>query len=188
MRNGEQRRKRFFRPAVLLANLIIILLQGFSGSAAALENEPFFQDSFLNMGEDAKLAAESGKILMLFFEQEGCPYCNELHKKTLTDAKVQKYLKQHFHAVLVDIYGARETVGFDGKPTREKAFSRQQGVHFTPTIVYYDSLGKELFRLTGYWKPFHFLASMEYVRKGLQKTMNFQDYIHQKARSSSEKI
>ena len=173
---------------VISIALMMVLTLIFFGSAYALKNELFFRDSFLNMRDDAKDAAAEGKIFMVFYEQEACPYCEELHKKTLTDSAVKEYLQEHFHAVLVDIYGARETVGFHGEQAREKAFARRQGVHFTPTIVYYDGEAKELFRISGFWRPFHFLASMEYVRKGLYKEMNFQDYIREKASKSPSKI
>ncbi|MBF0448014.1 MAG: thioredoxin fold domain-containing protein [Magnetococcales bacterium] len=150
------------------------------GTAQALMNEPFFEDSFLNFKEDAESAADQGKILMVFYEQEGCPYCTELHQKTLKDPAVLDYMEQHFYPILVDIFGAREAMGFDGAPTREKALSRAQRVHYTPTVVFYGPSGVELFRLAGFWKPFHFLASMEYVFEDHHHKMNFQDFIRAK--------
>ncbi|MEG3641332.1 thioredoxin family protein [Magnetococcus sp. PR-3] len=147
--------------------------------AQALVNEPFFQDSFLDMGEDAATAADEGKIFMVFYEQEACPYCDQLHKQTLPDPGVKSYMKAHFYPVLLDIYGAREVTDFQGKATKEKAFARSERVHFTPTVIYYDGKGQELFRLSGYWKPMHFKASMRYVKEGHYKNKNFQDLIRQ---------
>nr|CRH07551.1 Conserved exported protein of unknown function. Similar to the C-terminal of thiol:disulfide interchange protein dsbD [Candidatus Magnetococcus massalia] len=165
--------RRFFA----LFPLLLLLLA--PTTASALVQEPFFQDSFLDMAEDAATAADEGKILMLFYEQEACPYCKQLHETTLRDAKVQSYMQAHFYPVLLDIYGAREVSNFRGKATREKAFARSQRVHFTPTVIYYDAKGHELFRLAGYWKPMHFLASMRYVKEGHYKDKNFQDLIRQ---------
>ncbi|MGN7612129.1 thioredoxin family protein [Magnetococcales bacterium HHB-1] len=168
------------KRSLLLTITTLTLLFFATPASHALQMEPFFQDSFLNMSEDAQDAADSGKILMLFFEQDGCPYCSKLHKETLKDPKVIDYLTKNFHAVLIDIYGARSATDFQNRTATEKKFSRRLGVHFTPTVAYFDKKGEELFRISGYWKPFHFLASMEFVKKGLYKKQNFQDYIHKK--------
>ncbi|ABK46204.1 conserved hypothetical protein [Magnetococcus marinus MC-1] len=160
--------------------LMVTLLSGlwlFPATAQALVNEPFFQDSFLDMAEDAATAAQHQKIYMVFYEQEGCPYCVQLHQETLPDPQVQAYMKAHFYPVILDIYGAREVTDFQGNATQEKAFARAQRVHFTPTVIYYDGTGRELFRLAGFWKPMHFKASMRYVQEGHYKNMNFQDLI-----------
>ncbi|MBF0186894.1 MAG: thioredoxin fold domain-containing protein [Magnetococcales bacterium] len=176
--------KRILLPMLILSLFGLFLPH----SASALMNEPFFQDSFLNLQEDGEDAEADGKLLMLFFEQEGCPYCKQLHEETLSDQGVRDYIQNNFFAILIDIYGAREAANFQGRSMREKALARSMGVHFTPTIIYYDGKGKELFRITGFWQPFHLIASMEYVRKGLYKTMNFQDYIHEKARGSTQPV
>lgn len=168
-----------------MAVLLAASLFACAGTAQALMSQPFFQDSFLNMPEDAQEAAEAGRILMVFYEQEGCPYCKKLHEETLSDPKVRRYLEKNFHAIQIDIFGARETVDFSGKEMTEKQFSRNQRIHFTPVVSFYAPDGRELFRLPGLWRPFHFLAGMEFVKKGLYKTINFQDLIRQKAREQS---
>ncbi|MBF0424292.1 MAG: thioredoxin fold domain-containing protein [Magnetococcales bacterium] len=152
----------------------------FVASAYALPSEPFFQNSFLNLQEDAQSAGKEGKIVAIFYEQEGCPYCDDWHRDTLSDPRVRSYLQAHFYAIAFDIFGAREVVDFQGKTTREKAFARQEKVHLTPLVIFYSSRGEELFRLAGVWRPPHFLATLEFVAGGLYRTGNLQDYLRQK--------
>ncbi|OSM06243.1 thioredoxin family protein [Magnetofaba australis] len=170
------------RKLFILLALVCVLGVVQSKPAAALTNEPFFKETFLDMQEDLLTARESNQILMLFFEQEGCPYCKQLHETTLQDPKVRTYMETYFYPVQVDIFGARESVDFDGKTAPEKQFARNHKVMFTPTVVYFNAKGEELFRLSGYWRPFHFLASMRFVKEGHYKSKNFQDLIRELVR------
>ena len=45
-----------------------------------LHKQPWFFDSFLEMGPDLEEAADSGKGLVVIFEQRGCPYCSKKGK------------------------------------------------------------------------------------------------------------
>lgn len=43
-----------------------------------LHVQPWFHDSFLDLNEDLAEAHASGKRLVVFWEQRGCPYCKRL--------------------------------------------------------------------------------------------------------------
>jgi hypothetical protein len=59
----------------------------------------------------------------------------------------------------LDLWGAREVVGFDGEAMEERDWIQSQGIHFKPTTLIYtrnaEGVAKEVFRLPGYLKPFH---------------------------------
>ncbi|MBF0589132.1 MAG: thioredoxin fold domain-containing protein [Magnetococcales bacterium] len=174
------------RLFLLLFTLVAAL--SLSTPAQALFQEPFFEDSFLNLSEDAQDAAQSGRILMVFYEQEGCPYCTRLHKETLSDPKVRAYLTKHFYPIMLDLFGSRALTDFKGNTMPEKKFVRKQGVHFTPTIVFYGADGAQLFRVSGFWKPLHFLTTMQFVAEKRYEEENLQDYLHKKLRSGEAKL
>ena len=47
-------------------------------SPHAIDIPPWFTESFLDIQDEAAAAARDGKRLMLYFGQDGCPYCREL--------------------------------------------------------------------------------------------------------------
>ena len=153
-----------------------------------LYKQDWFLDTFLDFGEDLAEAADEGKGLLVLFEQQGCPYCRELHKVNFAKEQVRAYLTQNYNAVQIDLFGARETTDFDGQTYEERDLAGKWGVHFTPTSVLFpaSAAGKssqaeaEAFRMPGYLKPFHYLSALEYVAKGAYAEQRFQRFLQAK--------
>lgn len=155
--------------------------------ANGLYVQPWFEDSFLDLAEELEIAAGDGKQLVLIYEQAGCPYCKELHKVNLAKPEIAKFLQDHFRVVQIDIRGSREVTDFAGKAMTEKDFAQAAQIHFTPTLSFFPkqaskAIGKvgrdaEAFRLTGYWKPFHFETVLRFVHDGSYKDENLQSYL-----------
>lgn len=155
--------------------------------ANGLYVQPWFEDSFLDLGEELEAASLENKQLVLLYEQTGCPYCKELHRVNLARPEIASYMQQNYRVVQIDIRGSREVTDFKGTSLSEKDFARQAQIHFTPTLSFYPRrpakvLGKngkdaEAFRLTGYWKPFHFETVLRFVRDGAYKEENLQSYL-----------
>jgi thioredoxin-related protein len=55
--------------------LLLLYLALWAIPAAAQEPPEWFAQSFLDIREDAAEAARDGKRLMIYFMQDGCPYC-----------------------------------------------------------------------------------------------------------------
>lgn len=142
-----------------------------------LYDDPLFHETFLDMHEDAQDASNEGKILMLVFEQRGCPYCREMHEVNFQKDDIREAIEAGFYPVQIDIWGSREVIDFDGEGLEERDFAARQNVQFTPTVIYYDEAGKELFRMAGYFKPFHHFYSLEYLTSGAYEDENFQRYL-----------
>lgn len=150
--------------------------------------QPFFLDSFLELGDDLKEAAAAGKGLIVIFEQRGCPYCRELHEVNFARSEIIEFMSANFDVVQLDLWGARAVVDFDGEELEERELARKWFVNFTPTQIFFpsertgaaDIREAEVFRLPGYFKPFHHLSGLEYVATGAYRAQPFQRYLQDK--------
>lgn len=153
-----------------------------------LYTQPWFADTFLEMGPDLEEAAAAGRGLMVIFEQRGCPYCRELHRVNFQRPEIVEHLKENWTVVQLDIWGSREVTDFDGETLEERELAGKWGVAFTPTTVLMPprnagagSLAEaEAFRMPGYFKPFHFLAGLEYADSAQTSELNFQRFLQER--------
>ncbi len=87
--------------------------------------EFFFAQSFGDLPEELAEAREAGKLgLLLFFEQEGCPYCERMLKTILNQPEVQDWYRERFVSIAVDINGDVELRDVDGITLPSKVFAR----------------------------------------------------------------
>jgi thioredoxin-related protein len=141
------------------------------------EHPAWFKQSFLDIREDVAEAAEDGKRVILYFYQDGCPYCAKLLRENFSDSEIVESIRGGFDTVAVNIWGDREVIGFLGEPTSEKAFAAGLKVQFTPTMLLLDEQGRVVLRINGYFPPHKFLTALEYViGRREQKGESFQDY------------
>jgi len=153
-----------------------------------LHKQDWFLQSFLEMGPDLEEAAAAGKGLMVLIEQAGCPYCRELHTVNFARPEIVDYLTAHFNVVQLDLWGSRAVTDFDGEELEERALAGKWAITFTPTTVLFPASKAgaasreeaEVFRVPGYFKPFHYLASLEYVGEGHYLDQPFQRYLQAK--------
>ncbi len=173
----------------------IVAIIGFSTASYAQEDggtglhtQPWIIDSFLEFSDDLAEAAAEGKDLLVLVEQDGCPYCAELHAVNFERDEIVDYIKEHFVVIQLDLFGARGTVDFDGEEMEERDLVFKWGAQFTPTTIIFSAektdaesyRDAEVFRLPGYLKPFHYMSSLEYVGEKIYKEMSFQRYLQAK--------
>src|SRR5262249_47224794 len=123
-------RTNAWRTRVLIAALGITLAAATipAGAAAepganAIEIPSWFKETFLDIREDARDAAAQGKRLLLYFGQDGCPYCRELMRVNFAQKEIADLTRRHFNAVEINIWGDREVTWTDGRVLREKEFA-----------------------------------------------------------------
>jgi thioredoxin-related protein len=121
----------------------------------------WFIETFLDIREDAAEAAKDGKRLMLYFTQEGCPYCKQLVTVNFRDAAIIEKTRRHFMPVAINIWGDREVTMADGRKLPEKKFAAALKVQFTPTLVFFDEKGTIVHRINGYLPPEPFYAALD---------------------------
>ena len=161
------------------------LLPAAEADEGGMYHQPWFHESFLDLREDVAESKAEGKQVVIMWEQRGCPYCREMHRVNLRIPEIVDYIKANFTVIQLNLWGDREVTDLDGKVTTEKKLARKYRVQFTPTLQFFpaniDSAARkpghdeEVWRLMGYWKPFHFLNSFRYVHdKAYVEQPNFQ--------------
>jgi thioredoxin-related protein len=175
-------RRALLRAVALLAALCgTALAPAQTPSPHAIDVPPWFLDSFLDIKDEAASVAKDGKRLMLYFGQDGCPYCRELMQTSFTQKPIVDKLRQHFEAVALNIFGDREVTWIDGQRFTEKGFARHLKVQFTPTLLFLDEQGRVTTRLNGYWPPHRLSAALDYVIARQEGRQPLADYLAQHA-------
>jgi thioredoxin-related protein len=136
----------------------------------------WFKVSFLDLHEDVAEAAEDGKRVMVFFFQDGCPYCKKLLEDNFGQRAIAEKTQKYFDVVTLNIWGDREvTVG--DKTLTEKQFAEALKVQYTPTLMFFNENNKVVFRANGYYPPEKFNAVLDYVGMHKEKKLSYQAYL-----------
>src|SRR5262245_26668219 len=130
-----------------------LLAFAFAGNLLAQEVPSWFGLSFLVLPEDIAAAAKEGKRLMLYFEQNGCPYCKRMVEVNFADPAIAERIQRRFVPLAINIWGDREVTAPDGTAMSEKKLAAHLKIQFTPTIVFLDEKGGVALRLNGYYPP-----------------------------------
>jgi thioredoxin-related protein len=150
--------------------------QGKYYGAIASERPAWFKESFLEFEEDVAEAADAGRRVMLYFHQEGCPYCARLVEENFTDPELKEYIIEHFDGISLNMWGDREVVSIGGRHFTEKSFARALEVQYTPTLLFLDESGKTILRLNGYYPPADFRAALEYAAQKMEQKVSFSQF------------
>jgi len=106
--------------------------------------------------EAKKIAAETGKTVMIMFSQAGCPTCEYMKDVAFEDETLADYIRFYFVPVEIDIYEQEVPDGF-----------RFRG---TPTFYFTDHNGKKVARkIAGGAKADVFLKELQQIRSTLKK-------------------
>lgn len=158
-------------------------------SPHAIDIPSWFTETFLDLREDVRDARREGRRLMIYFGQDGCPYCKALMQTNFTQSRIVEKTRRHFVALAINIWGDREVTALDGKVRSEKDFARAMGVQFTPTILFLDEKGEVVARLNGYYPPHRFEAALDYVGGRLEAKQSFAAYMKSSVReAASDKL
>ena len=137
----------------------------------------WFKLSFLDLGEDIEEAAEAGKEgIIVYFGQKYCAYCKQF-LEDLGKEVILAYMDEHFDVIGTDIHGYRMLTDLAGNELVESQFATREETNFTPSVVFYDTDGREALRLRGYYPPYRFRAALEYVADGHYRNEPFREYL-----------
>lgn len=171
--------------ASLAAGAIAPGLRAANAAATLTEDgiykQDWFLESLLELEDDLKSATAGKKRLAVLFELRGCPYCKDMHFVNFAQPDIEKYVREHFDILQLNIIGSREVTDFDGEKISEKNFASKYGVRYTPTFLFFPEnadglrekkpMQREVARWQGYVKPPQFLAMFRYVvERGYEKT------------------
>jgi thioredoxin-related protein len=156
-----------------------------------LYSQPWFVESFLELGDDLETARKAGKRFAVMWELRGCPYCKETHLVNFAQPRISDYVRANFDVLQLNIIGSRKVTDFDGAQLSEKALAAKYGVRYTPTLQFFGEVAeklkplepqqREVARGAGYLQPDDFLALFRFVREKAYEGGSFRDYLKAKS-------
>ncbi|MFT3663755.1 thioredoxin family protein [Piscinibacter sp.] len=173
---------RLFR--VLLAALLWAALpaaaQAPQPSPQAIDIPRWFSNSLLDFKDEIPEAARAGKRVMVYFGQDGCPYCKALMKANFGPGPLADKTRANFVAIAINIWGDAEVTWIDGSHTTEKALARTLNVQFTPTLLFFETDGRLVLRLNGYLPPERFTHVLDYVIQRRDRERSLAEYMSER--------
>jgi thioredoxin-related protein len=136
----------------------------------------WFKESFLEFEEDIDEATANEKRLIVYFYQQGCPYCNKLVEENFTHPEISKKVQTHFDLVAINMWGDREVVQVGGRSFTEKSLAEALQVNFTPTLLFFDEKRQVALRLNGYYPIIEFNQALDYVVNKMESELSFPEY------------
>ena len=154
-------------------------------SPHAIDTPPWFTESLLELREEVRDAAAQGKHVLLYFGQDGCPYCTALMQTNFSQRAIAEKTQRHFVAIALNLWGDREVAWTDGRRMSEKALARELRVQFTPTLLFLDPQGAVALRLNGYLPPHRFEAALDYAAGLAGKGQRYEEYLRTAIKESA---
>ena len=136
----------------------------------------WFKNSFLDINEDIAEAKENGKRLMLFFYQDGCPYCKKLLEDNFGQQYIAEKTQKNFDVVSINIWGDRD-ITLGKEELTEKQLAERLKILYTPTLIFFNENGKAVLRANGYYYPEKFNAALDFVLGKNEKKESFRQYL-----------
>jgi thioredoxin-related protein len=147
-------------------------------ASGKLHDQPFFLKPPLDLDRSREPAP---RPLAVLFEQKQCAACDELHRQGFEDPAVRA-LARKFDFARLELFGPGRLVTPVGKSKTADEWGRELKVAYTPTFVFFDPNGREVFRVEAYLRPFHLASALDYVASGAYRTQpSFQRYIQARA-------
>ena len=141
------------------------------------EKPSWFKESFLDLREDVKEATANKKRVLLYFYQDGCPYCAKLLQDNLGQKKLANKTRKYFDVIAINMWGDKEVTDLSGQATTEKKFTEQMKVMYTPTLVFLTEKGQVALRVNGYYAPNKYETALDYVRGKNERKISFRNYV-----------
>ncbi len=143
-----------------------------------VEYPQWFKKSFLELPDDVKEALDDGKKgVIVYFGQKHCAYCQALIDKDFGQKDIETYTRRNFDVIPVNIWGSNDMVTPDGQTMTEREYALRENANFTPSLIFYNTQGKKIFMLRGYYPPYKFRAVLEYIVQDYYKEESLRDYM-----------
>jgi thioredoxin-related protein len=147
----------------------------------------WFKETFFDLPEDIDEARVAGKEgLMILFTTEGCSYCAEFIRTSLTDPELVERLRARFDVIGLDIFSDMEMTAPDGTEERVKTFAKRAGAGFSPTVLFFGEGGAPLYRGVGYYDPERFGLVLDYLSEGDPSAESFAAFVRAREAQSEE--
>ena len=142
----------------------------------------FKESPFLELSDDLKKARANGKKgLMLVFGTEGCSYCARFIRLSLGDPKIAALVQKNFVSIGMEIFNDADITSPSGKSISAKQFAKDEGVQFSPSVIFYGAGDKQILRLVGYQSPERFKQALAYVGSDIHQSETFRHFLKRQA-------
>jgi len=147
------------------------------------EDPSFMQPPYLL---DRQISS-SERPLVILFEQPRCHACNILHTDLLVDPVIQKRF-QKFDVVQLNILKDTPVLTPTGQKTTAKQWAAQEGIFYTPSLLFFDQQGKEVFRVESVIHHIRLNQVLKYILQGgYEETPIFERWISRQLTVEEEK-
>jgi thioredoxin-related protein len=137
----------------------------------------WFKESFLEIADDVDKASEAGKHVLLFFELNGCPYCDRMLRESFEADPLSSYIQANFDAIAINIQGDRDIAFNEELSVTEKELSEILKVTSTPALLFLNQDNKTIVRVNGYRAPERFKLILEFIATRSYQTSSLTDYL-----------
>jgi len=139
----------------------------------------WFKESFLEIADDVREAAEEGRHVLLFFQLNGCPYCDRMLTESFETDPLTSYIQEHFDVIAINVRGDRQ-IAFNAEySATEKELSEKLNVWATPGIIFLNSDNKPVVRVDGYRAPERFALILRFVATKAYEKQKLTAYLKQ---------
>ncbi len=125
----------------------------------------WFKESFLEISEDLDEASEYGKHVILYFEFNGCPYCNKMIEDNFKHAPYREFIQENFDVIALNVFGDREVALDPDTRITEKEIATRLNVVYYPTLIILNSDNQTVLRMAGYRNRRYFKSALDYVQQ-----------------------
>jgi len=162
-----------FRAALKYVAEEFYLKETFRDYLARAEKGLFFLTEGLNERDffkeppfDLKAITSKNKLpLMVSFEQGNCHACDLLHSSPLNKEKTLNQLEK-MNSIQLNMWSDTPVITPDGYTTTAKKWAKQLGLFYAPTLIFFDSKGKEIIRIDSVVKFYRLLGVLKYINEG----------------------
>ncbi len=162
--------KFFLQCGILISGLIFPVL-----SFAQFFDIESQTTQVLDLSAQKQLAQQTQKQgILIFFEMEHCRFCQQMRQTVFAQTQLQQFFRQRFRTVAFNFSLDFPLKDFKQQSLTPLDFIMQQRIKVSPTLVFLDSEGNELYRFIGVStdeQELRWLA--EYVLSDKLDTMDF---------------
>lgn len=116
--------------------------------------------------------------LVVFFEQRECHACDVLHSDPLEEPDVLLLLSQ-MDAVQLDMWSDTPVITPSGQKLTAEEWANELGLFYAPTLVFFDELGQEVFRVDSVVRLHRLRQVLDYVLTKAYLDTDYQTWARQ---------
>ena len=142
----------------------------------AIPDEPFLMRPPYDLA-----GRKGGRPLAVLVESVDCDACDEMHREAFRRSDVLAEVRR-LDIVRLMLGSPAPVTTPAGRATTAGAWARELGIAYTPSVVFFDAGGTEVFRIGAYFRPFHFASSFAYVAdQAYRSEPSFQRWLRERA-------